>query len=107
MVGIPEVAAEAPFLFELAASCVIELPLVLAQSFRIDAAFGTDAAITDKNLIPQVPRVGTQLPLMNTLRAAKRETTRGDLNAAPPARATPPGHPTARLGPARAHTRSS
>jgi hypothetical protein len=107
VVGIPEMPAQTPLLFEDAARGVIELPLVPAESFGIDTAFGTDAAIPGEDLVAEITGVGAQLPLMNALRSAKRKTPPRDRNATPPAWATAAFDPPSRPGSLRAHTRSS
>ena len=107
VVGVPQVAAEAPVFFELAAGCVIELAFVFAQGFGVEAARGAHALVAGEDLLAQIAGVGAQLPLVNAGVAAKCEAAGWDFAATAAARAALPPHPPAGLDAARAHTRRS
>ena len=72
VVGVPQVAAMAPVPLELAAGGVVELALVLAQGFGIEAALRADAAVAQEDLCAQVAGIGAQLPLMHARVGAER-----------------------------------
>ena len=108
VIGIPQIATAAPIFFELLAGFVVELALVFAQGFGIDAAAGADAAIAGEDLCAQVPRIRTQFPLMDALRAAESKAALGYGRSAPAADAAfAPGDPATGLCAAGTHTRSS
>src|ERR1700691_707554 len=85
VVGVPQVAAGAPILLELAACGIVELAFILAQSLGIQAALRTDAAVAQKNLRAQVAGIGAQFPRMHASVRAEREAALGDLATAPTA----------------------
>src|SRR5260370_32726480 len=58
VVGVPEVAAESPILFELLARLVVELALIFAQLLGIHAAERADSAVAGKDLLAQVAGIG-------------------------------------------------
>jgi hypothetical protein len=107
VVGIPNMPPSAPFLLKALAGGVIQLAFVLAQGFRIDTALPTDAPVTGENLFAQIAGVRAQPPLVDAGRAAESEPSARNGRAAPPAQTTFPLDPTAGLGAARRHTRSS
>src|ERR1051326_5706682 len=107
VIGIPETVAAAPVLFELLARSPVELALVFAQRFGVDAARGTDAAVAQKDLLPQITGVGAQLPFVDAVRAAKREPAFGHFETAPSAEALLALDPSAGHGAPPAHSRKS
>ena len=54
VIGIPQVAAHAPLFFKLPPRYIVELALILAQSFGIEAALRADTAIAGEHLLPHV-----------------------------------------------------
>src|ERR1022692_4394336 len=84
VVGVPQVAA-APVLVELAARGVVELALVLAEGFGVQAALRADAAIAQEDLFARVAGIGSQFPLVDALVGAECEAPFGDFAAAPAA----------------------
>src|SRR5260370_29100830 len=107
MVGIPQVPAAAPLLFESPPRGVIELAFVHPQLLGIDTAFGAHTAVAREYLVAQVAGVGAQLPFMHARGAAERQPTLGNFGAAPAARVAFAGRPTSWPGAQGAHTRSS
>src|SRR5207248_2900880 len=107
MVGIPEMLAAAPVLFELAPCGVVELALIFTQRLGVHAANRADAAIAREDLLPQVTGVGAELPFVHAGRAAEGPAPSRNVGAAPAARCPLPPHPSSGFGAASAHTRSS
>src|ERR1022692_1278429 len=89
VVGVPQVAA-APVLLELAARGVVELALVLAEGFGVQAALRADAAIAQEDLFAQVAGIGSQFPLVDARVRAKCEASLGERRSTG-ASAPPPG----------------
>jgi hypothetical protein len=107
MIGIPQMPASSPVFFKLPPGGPIELAFVFAQRLGIDSTERADAAITGKDLLSQVSRIGAQLPFVNAGRAAKREAALANFAAAPPAQAALSRNPAAGHGAALAHSRKS
>src|ERR1017187_782846 len=98
MVCIPEMAAQAPILFELPARPVVELALVFAHRFGVEAALSADTPVARIDLGAEIPRVGAQLPLVDTGRRAESVAALRDLCATPAARSSAPRDPATRHG---------
>jgi len=108
VVGIPQVAADSPEFFELTAGLVIELALVLAKRFGVDAAEGANAAVAGEDLGTEIAGVGAQFPFVDAGFAAKGEAAVRNGGAAPAAETTTAlANPATWLRAARAHTRNS
>jgi hypothetical protein len=74
VVGVPEMTAAAPLLFELPARRVVQLALIAAEGFGIGAARGANSAVSLKDLGAQVGGVRAQFPFMNAGLAAKGDS---------------------------------
>jgi hypothetical protein len=107
VVGIPEVAPAAPVLFELAASRVVQLTLVPAQRFGVQAASRADAVVAQEDLFAQVTGIGAQFPFVDACLRAKREASLGNFALAPAAWLAAAIHKSAGLDAAGAHSRRS
>src|SRR5271157_285820 len=107
VVGVPQVMAAAPVLFELSTGGPVEFALGLPQGFGVEAALRADAAIAREDPLAEIAGVGAQLPLIDAGVAAKGAATLGDRGAAPAAVALRPLYPAARHDAAVTHTRSS
>ena len=66
VIGIPQMTAVAPILFELPAGIVIEFALVAADGLGVEAALRADAVVAGEDLLTQIAGVGAQLPLVDT-----------------------------------------
>src|ERR1017187_1272702 len=98
MVCIPEMAAQAPILFELPGRPVVELALVFAHRFGVEAALSADTPVARIDLGAEIPRVGAQLPLVDTGRRAEGVAALRDHRATPAARSSAPRDPATRHG---------
>src|SRR5579871_4866940 len=107
VVGVPEMAATAPLLLELAAGIVVELALAFAECFGVETALRTDAMIAGEHLFTQIGGVGAQFPFMDAGGTTECEPAPRDLSAAPTARAALADDPATRHRTTSAHTRSS
>jgi hypothetical protein len=108
VVGVPQVAAGAPVLFELTARLVVELALVFAKGLGVDAARGAHPFVSSENLFAEISRVGAELPLVDARGATKRPAAAGNCDSTPAAgEALRAPDPAARHDAAGAHTRSS
>src|SRR5258707_11761481 len=107
VVGVPEMPSMAPLFFELAAGGPVELALVLPHGFGVKAAHSADTAVAREDLLAQVAGVGSQLPFVNAVGAAKSEPAFAHLDAAPAAEAALALDPSAGHRAAGAHSRKS
>ena len=107
VIGVPEMPATAPFLFELAARLEIQLALVFAKSFGVEAALGADAAVSCENPIAEITRIGAEPPFVDAGGTTECEAAAGDFDAAAATEAALALDPTAGLNAPGAHTRSS
>jgi hypothetical protein len=90
MVRVPETAAaRTPLPFEPSARGVVELSLVAAQHFGIGAASRAYPTVALEYLLPQISRVGAQLPFTDTQVRAERKASLGSLLPAPAAEVSP------------------
>jgi len=103
VIGVPQVFALAPILFEIAARRVIQLALVFPQRLGVQAALRTHAAIPGEDLLSQIAGIGAQLPLAYASGGAECDAALGDLRATSAARAALAFHPSAGLPALRAH----
>jgi hypothetical protein len=107
VIGIPEIAARAPFFFELAPGSEIEFALIAAEPFCVDAALGTAAVVASEDLLAQIAGVRAKPPFVDAGGAAKGKAAAGDQDAAAAAQAALALDPTAGLDAPGAHTRNS
>jgi hypothetical protein len=107
VIGVPETAARAPFVFEPAARSEIEFALIAAERFCVDAALGTPAVVASEDLLAEIAGVRAQLPFVDAGGAAKGEAAAGDQDAAAAAQAALALDPTAGLDAPGTHTRNS
>ena len=88
-------------------AAVVELTFVFAERLGVDAAQIAHAAVAREHLLAKIARVGAELPFVDAGRAAKSDAGVWGLRRRTSGTASGAADPSAGLGPARAHTRSS
>jgi hypothetical protein len=97
VIGVPKAPARAPILFKLPPGEIVQLALILTQSFGIEAALRANAAIAGKYLLPKIAGIGPQPPFMHASGRAERKPPGRNRGAAPAA------VPTLMFDPSSAH----